>query len=188
MRVCIDAGHGGSDPGAMFHGVMEKDIALIVSFLLRDMLLAASFEVVMTREDDRYLAISNRADIANEAKADVFVCLHMNADPDADEPGMREARGQEIWIYPGSRRGRVLAEAIREQFKAIFPDEPWRGVEEEEFGVLVMTSMPAVLIEMGFIDCSSTMRSMVQGKTRRDMAEAIARGITKYAGKGAQKI
>ena len=54
--------------------------------------------------------------------------------------------------------------------------------------MLVMTSMPAVLIEMGFIDCSTTARSMLQGKTRRDMAGAIARGITEYAGKRAHKI
>jgi N-acetylmuramoyl-L-alanine amidase len=172
----------------MFRGMMEKDIALVVSFLLRDILLAASFEVVMTRDDDRYVPISKRTDIANEAKADVFVCLHMNADADPDEPDMREACVQEIWIYPGSRGGRLLAEAIHEQFQAVFPDEPWRGVKEEEFGVLVMTSMPAVLIEMGFIDCSTTARSMLQGKTRRDMAEAIARGIAEYAGKGARKI
>ena len=89
---------------------------------------------------------------------------------------------------PFCAAGSLLAEAVDEQFKSMFPDEPWRGVKEEEFGVLVMTSMPAVLIEMGFIDCSTTARSMVQGKTRRDMAEAIARGIAEYAGKGAHKI
>ena len=86
------------------------------------------------------------------------------------------------------RRGHLLAEAIHEQFQAIFPDERWRGIKEEEFGVLVMTTMPAVLIEMGFIDCSTAARLMIQGKPRRDMAEAIARGIAEYAEKRAHKI
>jgi len=92
------------------------------------------------------------------------------------------------FVAISSSRFAGQGEAFHERFKAIFPDEPWRGVKEEEFGVLVMTRMAAVLIEIGFIDCSSTARSMVQGKSRRDMPDAIACGIGEYAGRGAHKI
>jgi N-acetylmuramoyl-L-alanine amidase len=180
MRICIDPGHGGHDPGAVFRGLEEKDICLLAGLWLRDYLLLFGHQVVMTRADDRFVAISRRAALSNEAAADLFVSLHMNADADPDGAGMAEARGGEIWIYPDSREGRLLAEKIGEEIKRAFPGEPWRGIKEEEFGVLVMTTAPAVLIEMAFIDNSETVRSMTDPKTRHEMINAIGRGILKY--------
>lgn len=180
MIVCIDPGHGGHDPGATFHGVLEKTIALEVSSRLRDCLVARGYEVRLTRENDVYVPIGARARFANLMKADLFVCLHMNADPDDDLPGMREARGAEIWIYPRSRRGGMLAESIGKRIVSNFPEEPWRGIKEEKFGVLVMTSMPAVLIEMGFIDNSDTSRRMADPAVQIAMAETIAQGLEDY--------
>jgi N-acetylmuramoyl-L-alanine amidase len=180
MKICLDAGHGGHDPGATFNGVLEKTIALEMAQRLRICLFGKGHEVRLTREDDVFISIGSRARFANLMKADLFICLHMNADPDEDIPGMKEARGAEIWIYPKSRRGGMLAQAIGARIVGAFPDEPWRGVKEEEFGVLVMTSMPAVLIEMGFIDHSETSRRMADPIVQRVMAEAIAQGVEDY--------
>jgi N-acetylmuramoyl-L-alanine amidase len=180
MIICIDPGHGGHDPGATFHGVLEKTIALQVSLRLRECLVARGHEVRLTREDDVYVSIGARARFANLMKADLFICLHMNADPDEDRPGMKEARGAEIWIYPGSRLGRMLAQWIGVRIVEDFPDEPWRGIKEEEFGVLVMTSMPAVLIEMAFIDHSETSRRMADPTVQTAVAETIAQGVEDY--------
>jgi N-acetylmuramoyl-L-alanine amidase len=180
MKICIDPGHGGHDPGATFNGVLEKTIALEVARRLRDCLHTKGHAVGLTREADTYVPIAWRARLANLMKADIFICLHMNADPDEDLPGMKEARGAEIWIYPKSRRGGMLAQAIGCRLMERFPDEPWRGVKEEEFGVLVMTFMPAVLIEMGFIDHSETSRRMADPIVQRAMAETIAQGVEDY--------
>ena len=108
MRICLDAGHGGAkDPGAVFHGVQEKDICLdIVNFL--NYRLAPQHRVHLTRWGDFQVSIVERCAVANAAAADIFVSIHGNAEMDPDEPGIREASGAEIWIYPGSVKAKNL--------------------------------------------------------------------------------
>lgn len=78
-RVVIDAGHGGSDPGATRDDLLEKEITLDVGRRLRERLEASGFEVVATRGDDRTIALNDRARLANESKSDIFVSIHVNA-------------------------------------------------------------------------------------------------------------
>ncbi|MCE2391222.1 MAG: N-acetylmuramoyl-L-alanine amidase [Proteobacteria bacterium] len=82
QRIAIDAGHGGKDPGAIGHGKLrEKDIVLRVANLLQRELARRDFDVVLTRSRDRYLTLQQRTQIANRARADVFISLHANAAP-----------------------------------------------------------------------------------------------------------
>lgn len=78
-RVVLDAGHGGSDPGAVADGVIEKEVTLDIGRRLRTLLEAEGFEVVFTRGDDRTIALRDRARAANAAKSDIFVSIHVNA-------------------------------------------------------------------------------------------------------------
>ncbi|HEY0141600.1 MAG TPA: N-acetylmuramoyl-L-alanine amidase [Thermoanaerobaculia bacterium] len=78
-RVVIDAGHGGSDPGATRNDLLEKEITLDVGRRLREKLEADGFEVVATRNDDRTIALNDRARLANQSKSDIFVSIHVNA-------------------------------------------------------------------------------------------------------------
>lgn len=78
-RVVIDAGHGGSDPGATRSDLLEKEITLDVGRRLREKLEADGFEVVATRSDDRTIALNDRALLANQSKSDIFVSIHVNA-------------------------------------------------------------------------------------------------------------
>ncbi len=81
-RIVVDAGHGGHDPGATGpRRVREKDVTLAMARKLARRLRAAGFEVVLTRRDDRYLALEERTAIANTARADLFVSIHANAHP-----------------------------------------------------------------------------------------------------------
>jgi N-acetylmuramoyl-L-alanine amidase len=91
--VVIDPGHGGKDSGTLLpqYGMLEKDITWDIAVRLRD-LLAEDFEVVMTRQGDESVPLNRRTDIANQAKADVFVSIHVNWLPD------REARGFETYF------------------------------------------------------------------------------------------
>jgi len=92
-RVVVDAGHGGLDPGAIGpSGVREKDVTLAMSRKLAQRLRQAGFEVVMTRTDDRYVALEERTAIANARKGDLFVSIHANANP------RRTLAGVETWI------------------------------------------------------------------------------------------
>lgn len=88
-RIIIDPGHGGKDPGAMGNGLKEKDITLHVarktSRILQD---DFNYEVILTRNDDRYLPLEERTAIANTRKADLFVSIHVNAHPDSSTRGV----------------------------------------------------------------------------------------------------
>jgi N-acetylmuramoyl-L-alanine amidase len=88
-RVVVDAGHGGHDPGAIGpRRVREKDVTLAMARRLAKKLRAAGFEVVLTRKDDRYLALEERTAIANTARGDLFVSIHANAHPRRNRAGV----------------------------------------------------------------------------------------------------
>lgn len=178
----IDPGHGGTDPGAVSKGYEEKRIAFAIARELDRLLGDAGHDSRMTRYDDSYVGLTQRCTIANRWPADLFVSIHLNADPDDDGPGTREARGHEIWVYPAAARSRKLADAIAARMRAAFPDEPFRGVKEGDLAVCRLTQMPAVLIEVGFIDHSATARQLSDPAVRREMAQAIATGIVDYTG------
>jgi N-acetylmuramoyl-L-alanine amidase len=85
----VDAGHGGHDPGAIGpRRVREKDVTLAMARRLAKKLRAAGFEVVLTRKDDRYLALEERTAIANTARGDLFVSIHANAHPRRNRAGV----------------------------------------------------------------------------------------------------
>lgn len=183
MRIALDPGHGGSDPGAVSRGYQEKDIALQITRKLRlYLVIDYAHEVMFTRPDDRYVGLTERCQMANRWGADLFVSIHLNADPDADEPGMKEARGAEIWVYPAAKRSRQLAESVATAIKGRFPDEPFRGVKEDDLAVLRMTKMPALLIECGFIDNSDTVRRLSDEGVQLQLGKAIADGIQMAVG------
>lgn len=91
--IVIDPGHGGKDPGAMDNGVKEKDVNLAVGLELQRALTAKGYNVIMTRATDIYLKLQERTDIANDAKADLFVSIHVNA-----LPNKKSMTGFEIYI------------------------------------------------------------------------------------------
>lgn len=78
-RIVVDAGHGGKDPGTRSGSLREKDIVLDIARLVRDELLAAGFEVIMTRDTDVFVPLEKRAFIANDSGADLFLSIHANA-------------------------------------------------------------------------------------------------------------
>lgn len=78
-RVVLDAGHGGTDPGATAGGLLEKEITLDIGRRLQSLLTRSGFEVIVTRDADHTIALKDRAELANEAKSDIFVSIHVNA-------------------------------------------------------------------------------------------------------------
>jgi len=182
-RVCIDPGHGGSQPGAVYGNLLEKDVNLKVAQYVVEGLNAVDPEiwVVMTRDFDQTMSLQERCDFSNNMNADCFCSIHVNADPDEDLPGMPEAKGEEIWIYKGSRKGLMLAQCLADEVDRIFPDEPFRGIKESEvFYVLKHTNAPACLIELGFIDKSDSVEVFTDELTLRKNGALIARGIYRY--------
>lgn len=149
--VCVDAGHGGNDPGCNVENRLEKDDTLALALAVQEDMEAAGITVVMTREDDTYVSLDDRCYIANEAGADYFISIHRNY---AD--GV--VNGVEVWKSTNASDASVyLADAVSAALEAVGVSRN-RGVqtgsqssEYEDYQVLRETAMPGVLIEMGFV-------------------------------------
>lgn len=174
MRVAVDAGHGGSDPGAVGHGLHEADITLQVARLLKKELTAAGHEVMMTRQrQNEFVSLAGRAKRANEWGADLFVSLHCNA------AAREEVEGMEVFSFPGSDSGFRLAGKIFNFLDSFVVAGPhlWRGLKEANFAVLRLTNMPAVLVEMEFITNSRQAQNLADPAWQLRMAKVLAEGI-----------
>lgn len=152
VRICIDAGHGGADPGASGFGYAEKDFNLDMALHLRDWLQAdtadpsggGQWQVLMTRTTDATVSLAARVDMANAWPAERFVSIHCNAfsDPAAD--------GTETYSYQEGTNSADLRDHIQEEMIAAWGLDD-RGSKTANFYVLVHTTMPATLSETGFI-------------------------------------
>lgn len=181
LKICVDPGHGGPDPGASYRGLQEKWVVMRVALLMKLHLENLGHQVMLTRGYDWRPSLVDRATKANEWQnvgADLFVSIHTNADADDDDPGDAEAMGSEIWIY---KAGRPIAEALVPAMERRLLGERFRGIKVHDFTVLTATKMPAVLVEIGFIDASETCRRFHDLNVLDDIAEALGDGLHSYS-------
>lgn len=171
--IVIDPGHGGTDPGAVRSGVNEKDITLPVSLKVEKILRDKGYNVVMTRSTDRYVSLSERANIANNVNADAFVSIHANSVKNAPN-----ANGIET-LYNTSL-DKELAKCIQEEvIKATGATN--RSIKHRpNLAVLRRTKMPASLIELGFITNERERKMMINNGYQNILARGIVSGIEKF--------
>ena len=167
--VVIDSGHGGSDPGAVYQGRREKDDTLRLTLAVGEILQENGIEILYTRTTDVYLSPYERAVEANQAGVDFFLSIHRNSYPTDNE-----VMGVESLIYDLSGLKYQMAQEINEQLETVgFVD---LGVKARpNLVVLKRTRMPAVLVEVGFIN-SDTDNELFDSNFQ-DIAQAIATGV-----------
>jgi len=173
--VVLDPGHGGFDPGAVGpNGLTEAEVALDISLRAAALLQESGFDVIMTRSDDSFVSLSERAEIANRAGAEIFVSVHSNAAARPAVGGLETyyGRGRESDSY-------YLARTMQNSMvnKLELTD---RGVKTDRFTVIRETEMPAVLLEIGFLSNLEEERLLRSSSFREKAAESIAEGIQKY--------
>ncbi|WP_161878219.1 cell wall-binding repeat-containing protein [Alkalibacterium sp. MB6] len=197
--VYVDAGHGGSDAGPVYGGVSEKVLNLQIARQLRDQLVASgNYDVIMSRDTDRYLTLAQRTNEANARKVDIFVSIHHNA---MGGTHAGSARGVETFIHHRVASG-FGQETRRSQFRTSDPrikdslalaDEIHprvvrvanqfdRGVKGNNFHVLRESNMPAVLLEYGFMDHAGELSLVRTSSYQRNAAIATKQGIDAYFG------
>lgn len=178
-RVCLDPGHGGTDPGAVGpSGTRESDVVLQIGKYIRRGLLDSGHEVLCTRSNDSYVSLSGRCEMANDWRADLMLSIHANA---AENP---TAHGFEVWTSRGQTSADPIAERIFESISGAFPRLAPRfdrtdGDSDKEagFAVLIGTRMPAVLIEVAFIPNAIEERWLRDIGWRMRMAGAIVSAL-----------
>jgi N-acetylmuramoyl-L-alanine amidase len=176
--VILDAGHGGTDEGAKIHYFMEKKLTLMTTLLLRKHLIEMGYRVIMTRSKDVFIPLHRRVSIANKTKAVLFVSMHYNSSPSSD------AHGIEIFYHSGSDHkkaqqsrqlgGTILKELVG-QTHALS-----RGVKNGNFHVIRETTMPAVLVEGGFMTNTEERSNLRDKKYLDQIAKGVALGIDKF--------
>lgn len=181
--ICIDAGHGGTDPGAVAGGYREADIALDHALALGRSLERKGSAILYTRTEDKALTLAARARAANENGAVVFISVHCNASTNP------KASGAWILYHRQSERSKALAESVARYLDAnirpaedgdavAHPDQSgWTG--DRSLYVLRATHMPAILVELGFITNADDRARLLDPAARDLMAAAIAAEIAK---------
>src|SRR5881398_3827996 len=167
--IVIDAGHGGFDRGGIPHQrVPESMMNLDVAQRLKAVLTAYGYRVVMTRDSDVFVPLGTRVAIANSYRDAIFVCIHFNA------ARRGSANGIETYFY--SSQSLPLASAIHYYVAGGAPT-PNRGVRRRGFYVLRKTTIPAVLVECGFLTNATEANYAQSSAYQQKLAEEIGRGI-----------
>ncbi len=196
--VCLDPGHGGSDPGNSEGRYREKNLTLELAQSVRKKLEAAGLKVVMTRDTDKGLKLDSRPAVALKHKADLFISIHFNSAPGAGRsadgpevycltpPGAASTnaggRGATSVAYPGNRHDRENALLAHQVQRALVDaDAPRdRGIKRARFAVLRYAAMPAILVEAGFMSNRNELKKLTSSTHREKMARAIADGVLGY--------
>lgn len=197
-RICLDPGHGGIDSGNRVGTHQEKAYTLLLAQELAAQLTRAGYKVTLTRTSDKFIELPDRAEIAKRRSADLFISLHFNSAPNSGNT----VRGSEVYCmtpvgapstnargegsnagwYPGNRsndKNVFLAYQLQKALTKSLSTED-RGLHRARFAVLRDATMPAVLIEAGFMSNPSEGRKIFDGGYRRQIAKAIVDGISAY--------
>lgn len=178
--IVIDAGHGGHNPGAVANGSVEAENNLAVAQLVADKLREAGATVVMTRTSDRAVAseqsslreeLKARVDLADRHEGDIFVSIHSNSNENSKVYG--------AMTFYHNEESKALAEAVQKNliYRTKAND---KGIQTAGFYVLRYTSMPSVLVEMGFVSNPQEAKLLNSDVYRMKLANGIYEGIEEY--------
>ena len=199
LVIVLDAGHGGSDPGAVANGLLEKDLTLSIARYCKEALEQyANVKVYMTRSSDFYVGLKERVDYAVSVGADAFVGIHINS------AGTSGANGAEVWYpnasswyYEAHVEGQQLAESILEKLTELGLYD--RGVKvrdsDDELNpdgsvadyyatirYARQVGMPSIIVEHAFITGDGDSQKLAQDAWLKAMGEADAEGIAQAYG------
>ncbi|WP_062532754.1 N-acetylmuramoyl-L-alanine amidase [Jeotgalibaca dankookensis] len=191
--VFLDVGHGGSDSGAQYYGIKEKDLNLRMGKKMQKDLEKAGYTVIMSRTDDTYMDIrSERSEMANNSGAEIFISLHNNA-----MPGNSYVNGIETYYYeydPNYQpvinqamhnnpdrllKSAALAKAVHSNL-INHTGATDRGVRRETFAVLRETALPSILLEFGYMSNYDEVQRLLTDKYQHTLSKALLEGVNAY--------
>ena len=186
LKVVIDPGHGGSDPGKVaVDGSLEKDINLAIAQKLGAYLEKQGVEVYYTRESDceranRYLSrakdLQKRCQIVENVDPDVTISIHQNSYSDAG------ISGAQVFYYSTSEKSRLLAEQLQEKLISMVDPTNHRAAKaNDSYYMLRKTVSPTVIVECGFLSNEKECKKLQEEKYQDKIVEAIYQGIVTFA-------
>jgi N-acetylmuramoyl-L-alanine amidase len=193
IKIFLDPGHGGRDPGAVAGGVHEADINLAVAKKAKALLVARGYKVYMSRTDNRYLSLLERSEMANGLKSDLFISIHVNStgSKTTDANGIESYYYEYDPDYPSKinadmhnnkdriKKSVTLTNFIQDNMIQ-YTGANNRGTDGQTFSVVREAAMPATLIELGFINNTKDRQKLVTSSYQQKLAKAIADGVDEY--------
>ncbi|RKN83859.1 N-acetylmuramoyl-L-alanine amidase [Paenibacillus ginsengarvi] len=189
-KIVVDAGHGGSDPGAIgVNGLYEKNVNYNIAQKLRDLLAGMGYDVVLTRKADEYISLADRVAMTDEAKPSLFVSVHANSHPNANVSGAMVLYYDKDYpqdSYPASDamtaltpESKKLAELVQQSIvkQTGFAD---KGLLPSAAYVIRMGQVPSILVETAFLSNSGDAARLANDTVRQQLAQAVANGIAAY--------
>lgn len=175
IKIVIDPGHGGSDPGAVANGLLEKDINLQISLKLKDFLEQTGAKVYMTRDDDSTVGLYERVDFAKSKDAFILLSVHQNSLPNPKEYEKKHGTG----VYYYNDQSKPLARVLQEGMLTAtgFRDD---GVNFASFALNRPTEMLSVLVECGYLIHPYEAKMLANPSFQGDVAVSIADAVLKY--------
>lgn len=173
--VVIDPGHGGSANGAVYDGVLEKELNLSIAVQAARLLEEAGLTVRMTRTGDQDVGLYDRIDLANGQGADLFVSVHCNAS--LTNP---EARGIYTAAYSEECIGWQLAQLLRQTMMEAAGAEDMGSEARPNLAVLRTAQMPAALVECGYMSTPGELALLAEADYQARLAQGIADGVLAY--------
>ena len=183
FRVVLDPGHGGRDSATRADGFQEKHLVLSIAKEVRNYLEEHGFEVIMTRDSDEFISLSDRAAI----KGDVFISLHANTVADTIGESVRSSiKGMEVYTSKSMESGseildksKALAGALQYEL-GFLQGIKLRGMKQKSLAVLNKNQSPAILVELGFISNKEDLAFLTNHDNYKQIAEAFVRAVKAY--------
>lgn len=173
--IIIDPGHGGDDPGAQgCSGLLEKDVVLDISLRLADLFSRAAVYTVLTRDTDGWLDLEDRIELIRSYNADIYISVHANSFP---EPIWS---GAQTFYFSKSEEAKSLAVFIQRELAGRLGPNVRKVKPGDDYFVLRKSSVPAVIVEVGFLSNPREEALLAQKDYRRRVAEAIFYGTVNY--------
>jgi len=185
--IILDPGHGGPDGGAVVDGVVEKDIALSISKMLRDYLQAQGALVILTREEDEDLAgdvdgyrarkradLKKRLDLINDSQADLFLSIHLNSFPSS------QSSGAQTFYTLRYKENKWAAAFIQDELKDNLENTRRVAKPIDHVYVLKYAKKPGALVEVGFLSNSRERQELTETTYQDKVAASIYKGIMRY--------
>ena len=171
--VMVDPGHGGKDPGAIgIGGLQEKQVILPIAKQVAEILERKGVKAIMTRDSDYFVDLGPRVATAAGYKADVFVSIHANS-MGLNRP---DVNGLETYYFASPKLAQTIHNSVLQNIDGIRD----RGVRKARFYVLRKSSMPSVLVEVGYVTGREDVVRLRTAAYQKEMAEAIAEGVLRY--------
>jgi N-acetylmuramoyl-L-alanine amidase len=192
--VILDAGHGGEDGGTVgVNGAVEKELNLIITMMLGELLSANGIKVIYTRTTDtllydktvdfhgrkKALDLAARREIAEETPNCIFVSIHMNSYP------IEKYFGQQIWYSPNNALSKTLAEVVKDKNQTLLQPYNTRTVKPASSAIYLLhhLTVPSILIECGFLSNTAECQALSSPEYQKELAFTLFLGISEWLAK-----